>query len=140
MACGEAATFAPGSDGAPPLPWKVSVVRPGGKNLLTAAVPPGAEVTAVEAYRNVVPEALANDAGRVFRAPLPDWILFASSSAFENLVRVVPPEMLGQVRIGSIGPITSKSVERAGLRVAAEATVHSVDGLVSAVVQASVTG
>jgi uroporphyrinogen-III synthase len=100
----------------------------------------GAEVTAVEAYRNVVPEALANDAGRVFRAPLPDWVLFASSSACENLVRVVPPEMLGQVRIGSIGPITSKSVERAGLRVAAEATVHSVDGLVSAVVQASVTG
>src|SRR3954468_12494935 len=36
----------------------------------------GAEVTAVEAYRNVVPEALANDAGRVFRAPLPDWVLF----------------------------------------------------------------
>jgi uroporphyrinogen-III synthase len=99
----------------------------------------GAKVTTVEAYRNIVPDALAKDAGAIFQAPLPDWVLFASSSAVENLAGVVSQVVLGQVRIGSIGPITSRTVERAGLRVDAEATVHSVDGLVSAVVQASLT-
>jgi uroporphyrinogen-III synthase len=38
--------------------------------------------------------------------------------------------------IATIGPITSASVREAGLEVAAEAQVHSIDGLVEAVLAA----
>jgi hypothetical protein len=34
VACGDGVTFKPGMDGAPPLPWTVSVTTAGGKKLL----------------------------------------------------------------------------------------------------------
>jgi len=92
----------------------------------------GAEVTVVEAYRNVVPGAAAEQARLILREPYPDWITFTSSSAIENLVRITGPEPIACVKIASIGPVTSETVRHSGLIVAAEAALHSVAGLVSA--------
>lgn len=39
--CGVSMTFTPGSGGAPPLPWTVTVTSSGGKVLLTKVLSPG---------------------------------------------------------------------------------------------------
>jgi uroporphyrinogen III methyltransferase/synthase len=96
----------------------------------------GAEVDVVEAYRNVVPAEAAEKAACIFREPYPDWVLFASSSAVDNLVHLIGLDRLRDIRIGTIGPITSKTVCKHGLSVAAEAEPHTMEGLVEALRQA----
>ncbi|MFL6450591.1 MAG: uroporphyrinogen-III synthase [Bryobacteraceae bacterium] len=93
----------------------------------------GAMVTVVEAYRNVLPEGAADRASLLFRQPLPDWVLFASPSAVDHLAALVDLGTLAQVKIASIGPVTSKAVGKHGLKVIAEADPHDVNGLVTAV-------
>jgi uroporphyrinogen-III synthase len=92
----------------------------------------GWTVDEVVAYRTGTddPDPAAIDAaGRA------DAVAFTSSSTVERCIGLlgrggVPPV------IATIGPITSASVRGAGLEVAAEAQVHSIDGLVEAVVAA----
>jgi uroporphyrinogen-III synthase len=97
----------------------------------------GAEVNVVEAYRNVIPPEAAVKAAGIFREPYPDWVLFASSSAVDNLVHLIGVDQLRDTRIGTIGPITSKTVCKHGLSVAAEAEAHTMEGLVDALRQAA---
>lgn len=94
----------------------------------------GAEVTVVEAYRNICPPQAAKDAPRVFDEPLPDWVLFASPSAFHNLLLLIGPETLANVRLASIGPTTSAAISSHGLYVAVEAQEQTVESLVNALV------
>ena len=95
----------------------------------------GAQVDVVEAYRNIPPPETAQKAAGIFREPYPDWVLFASSSAAENLIALIGPEPLRNVSIGTIGPATSQTVTKAGLIVTTEASVHSVPGLMNAIVR-----
>ena len=97
----------------------------------------GASVEVVEAYRNVVPSGAASLAKEILRDPFPDWITFASSSALENLVALIGTEPLKSVPIASIGPITSASVRRHGLSVAAEAHVAGAEGILQAILRQS---
>jgi uroporphyrinogen-III synthase len=97
----------------------------------------GAQVEVVEAYRNVIPPEAADRAAAVFREPYPDWVLFASSSAVDNLVRLIGVERLRRTKIATIGPITSKTVLDHGLIVTAQAEVHTTQGLIDAVCQAA---
>ncbi len=92
----------------------------------------GAEVDVVEAYRNVIPYEAPAQAQAVFQEPLPDWVTFASSSAVEHLLALVDVEVVKEVKIASIGPATSATVERFGLTVAAEGLKHTVEGLIDA--------
>lgn len=61
------------------------------------------------------------------------WILFASSSAAENWHKLGLHPRMGAAppRVLSIGPVTSRALHRLGMAVAAEAENHSVDGLVT---------
>jgi uroporphyrinogen-III synthase len=97
----------------------------------------GAEVEVVQAYQNVLPWDAPARAKQVFSEPLPDWVTFASSSAVDNLTHIVEPEILQQVRIATIGPVTSETVRAQGLEVAAEASVHSINGLIEALQSAT---
>jgi uroporphyrinogen III methyltransferase/synthase len=69
----------------------------------------------------------------VFREPYPDWVTFASSSAVENLVRLIGPEPLRHLKIATIGPVTSNTVRKHGLEIVAEADPHTIEGLVKAI-------
>lgn len=93
----------------------------------------GAAVEFVEAYRNHIPSGAAERIAEVFRAPLPDWVTFASSSAVEHTVELVGLELLAQVKIATIGPATSETVRQSGLPVDAEAQIHTAAGLVAAI-------
>lgn len=93
----------------------------------------GAEVEVVEAYRNIVPADAAERASAAFEKPSPDWVTFASASAVESLVKLVGRDVLSQVKIATIGGITSTAARKHGLAVTAEAAVSTVAGLVEAV-------
>lgn len=92
----------------------------------------GATVNVVEVYRNVVPDDLAERAARVLSKPYPDWVTFASPSAFLNLRSVTERATLQGVRIATIGPVTSETVRKHGFAITAEASPHTVEGLVEA--------
>jgi uroporphyrinogen-III synthase len=100
----------------------------------------GALVDVVEAYRNQAPAGSEARARQLFAAAVPpDWIIFASPSAVDNLVAIAGVEALGSSKIASIGPTTSASLRRHRVTVAAEPREHTIDGLVMAIVE-SVTG
>lgn len=90
----------------------------------------GAIVDVVEAYRNVPPEGIAEQACQVFSPPTPDWVTFTSSSAVNCLVKFTGVDPLKRVRIATMGPITSESVRKHGLTVTAEPAEHTIAGLV----------
>lgn len=92
----------------------------------------GAEVDVVQAYQNVIPHNAPQQAQEVFQDPFPDWITFASSSAVDHLVALVPLETIKESKIASIGPATSATVEKHGLTVTSEALQHTIPGLIEA--------
>jgi uroporphyrinogen III methyltransferase/synthase len=97
----------------------------------------GARMDVVEAYRNVVPANAAVRAGEIFSSERkPDWITFTSSSTVKNLLAILGRDALDGVRVASIGPVTSSTLCAHGLKVDAEATQFTVDGLVDAILAA----
>jgi uroporphyrinogen III methyltransferase/synthase len=94
----------------------------------------GAIVDVVEAYRTIIPEDAATRA-RELLARKPDWITFTSSSTVTNCIAAAGREALQGVKIASIGPITSATVRECGLTVDVEANPHTIEGLVTALVQ-----
>jgi uroporphyrinogen III methyltransferase/synthase len=93
----------------------------------------GAHVDVVETYRNVLPDDARERASAIFREPYPGWVLFASSSAVDNLVELVGADRLHHTKIASIGPITSATIRKHGLNVHAEADPHTTEGLIRAI-------
>lgn len=111
--------------------------------LLTA----GAAVDDVPFYRTVRPPALAPAAEQALRQGRADWVTFTSSSTVENFLALLaslgdadPAELLRSVRLASIGPVTSDTMRKRGLSVAAEADPHDVPHLVEAIVAARQRG
>ena len=62
-----------------------------------------------------------------------DAVTFTSSSTVENFCAAIRNLPDPQPTVFSIGPVTSATAERLGLRVDAEATEHTIDGLVATV-------
>src|SRR5262245_58288044 len=99
----------------------------------------GAEVDVVEAYRTVAPAIdVAGIKRRMQRGQL-DVITFTSSSTVVNFVRLLGGGKLsgivGTAVVACIGPITAKTVEELGGRVAIMAREFTIDGLVTAIVE-----
>ncbi len=92
----------------------------------------GAIVDEAVAYRTV-PETEDVSGGIArFRAEGADLITFTSSSTVENFMALklpLPPEM----RTASIGPITTETMRKLGLRVDIEASQYDIPGLISAI-------
>ena len=97
----------------------------------------GAQVDVVEAYRNVIPPDAAACAASIICEPYPDWVTFASSSAVDNLVQLVGTAPLRFMKIATIGPVTSKTVRKHDLEVTVEASVHTIEGMVKAICDAT---
>lgn len=68
-----------------------------------------------------------------------DWITFTSTSTVEAFFAQVPLEVVqhAAVRIGSIGPVVTQHLQRMNLEPAVQADVHTIDGLVEALEDAS---
>ena len=97
----------------------------------------GAEVDVISTYRTTLPEASRILAEKVFSAKqCPDWITFTSSSTVNNFASLTPVEQLKNVRIASIGPVTSETIRQLGLNVDIEAREYTTDGLLQALTEA----
>ncbi|MEX2599411.1 MAG: uroporphyrinogen-III C-methyltransferase, partial [Dehalococcoidia bacterium] len=79
----------------------------------------GATVEDVIAYRTVIPEDAAGKAREVLESGSVDIVTFTSSSTVKNLMDLLQGDtaLLQNVRIASIGPVTSETARSLGLRV-----------------------
>jgi uroporphyrinogen-III synthase len=89
-------------------------------------------VDEVVAYRTV---AGTPDPGALAAAARADAVAFTSSSTVDRTVALLGLDHVPPV-VASIGPVTSASVVAAGLSVTVEATEHTIDGLVAALLTA----
>ena len=92
----------------------------------------GATVDDVEVYQTSAPADLAARA-RIILDRKPQWITFTSSSTVENFIAAAGREALGQIKIASIGPITSATLRRHGVEPTVEARPHTIGGIVRAI-------
>jgi len=73
-----------------------------------------------------------------------DWILFTSANAVRFFAaaagRAAAPEIPGPVRIGSVGPATTRELARRGLPVHLTAEVHTGEGLVAGLAREGIEG
>ena len=90
----------------------------------------GWRVDVVDAYRTIPVEPTDAERERIIGA---DIVTFTSSSTVENWVAAFGIETLPNV-VACIGPITADTARRAGLRVDVIADVHTIDGLVDALI------
>jgi uroporphyrinogen III methyltransferase/synthase len=93
----------------------------------------GAYVDVLAVYRTVAAE--PPDPATISGA---DWITFTSSSTVENTVNALGVERLRNLKIASIGPVTTATIRRLGLEVTIEASPYTVDGLVNAMMLSSI--
>lgn len=111
---------------------RADIARPELPKLLTDA---GAKVTEVVAYQTRVAEALEPEIIEALRHREIDWVTFTSSSTASNLVQLLGAEataLLQNLRVASIGPITSQTLHKLGIKPTIEATTSNVPGLVEA--------
>lgn len=89
--------------------------------------------TCVSLYHTVVDERKADELSRLIKTA--DYITFASSSAVKAFTAMV--ENLDEVKgkYISIGPVTSKTAENRGLRLAKTAVSYTAEGIVEAILQ-----
>ena len=92
----------------------------------------GVEVITVSTYGLVVVPPREEEVAAVEAlTPEDSCVVFMSPSAVRSTVETFPaPEHLKCLRVVSIGPVTSKAVRDAGLKVFAEAKEHTEDGIV----------
>lgn len=91
----------------------------------------GVRVTDVDAYRTIMPVAHAVELRDI------DAVTFTSSSTVRNLHAMLNEhqrQTLAGLAVFCIGPVTARTAQEMGLPVAAVASEHTVEGLVSALV------
>jgi uroporphyrinogen-III synthase len=93
----------------------------------------GWETTEVVAYHTVPVRTLDPAARRRLDAGEVDWVAFTASSTVEGFLRGYGGPPPPGVRVAAIGPVTADTARSAGIRVAATATDHTIDGLVAAI-------
>jgi len=95
----------------------------------------GAEVENVPVYTNVTEKTdCGRLKGKIAKNEI-DWITFASPSSVKGFFEQIPPDLINSssARIASIGPVTSEALASLGVKVVAEATEHTIDGLLAAI-------
>ena len=94
----------------------------------------GYDVEVLPVYRTVRAEPNADALARV-RAGDVDAITFTSSSTVDNLCDLLGEAPDPQPMVVSIGPATSETTTGRGLRVDIEAADHTIDGVVTALLE-----
>jgi len=97
----------------------------------------GAEVDVVAAYRNLPPEGKEVERIRsLVDSAESEAVLFTSSSTVQNLFDLLSEDAasrLDELDLFSIGPITTRTAERLGVRVAATSPEQTIESLVATV-------
>jgi len=100
----------------------------------------GIRVDELEVYEAVPERAVSKAHWELLENGLVDIITFTSSSTVKNLVSILGPDLVAelreQVRVACIGPITAQTAQEAGFRVDIVAKEFTIDGLVQAIIRA----
>jgi uroporphyrinogen III methyltransferase/synthase len=101
----------------------------------------GCEVDVVPVYRTVAPAPAAfREIVAMLEAGSLDCVTFTSTSTVDNVCDALHAldadavDLLSRTCVASIGPITTASAERRGVRVDVSAEPHTIEGLVAAIV------
>jgi uroporphyrinogen III methyltransferase/synthase len=94
----------------------------------------GATLDEVDTYRTITPPDAAAKAHELLASGTLSAVTFTSSSTVRNLMGLVGGDvsLFNDVRVLSIGPVTTATARALGLRVDVEATEHTVPGVVAA--------
>ena len=113
-----------------------------GRAILNEELARIAEVEQVTAYRNVDADSIPPSVLRRLEEGTVDWVTLTSpaiAARFFSLLTDRAKASIGRaVRLASLSPVTSAEVERLGGKVAAEAAVHTWDGLIEAIASAPI--
>ncbi len=111
---------------------RADIARPALPKLLAEA---GANIEDLAIYETALAQSLPDAVLAALRAGEVDWITFTSASTARNMAQLLGDEkpLLANVKIASIGPITSDAVRELGLNVALEAPTSTMPGLVDAI-------
>jgi uroporphyrinogen III methyltransferase/synthase len=96
----------------------------------------GFNVSIIDLYDTAVPKEGASALKEALKEQV-DYITFTSSSTVENFITLLGKDYrqkLSGIKFASIGPVTSKSLKKYGLKADIEAKVYTIDGLVAAIV------
>ena len=95
----------------------------------------GMRVSKIPIYRTIMPRGMSRRIEQVFRRPF-DLVMVTSASCVQHLHealrRTGRQRLFTHLPFASIGPITSEAVEALGGRVAVEASVSTIEGLLEA--------
>lgn len=103
--------------------------------LETALAAKGWETERVDAYRTVFATSLPREARDAFRRGEVDAVTFTSASTVRGFTNSLGAAK-GTPRVVCIGPVTAAAARNAGLRPAAVARPHTIEGLVAALERA----
>ncbi|GAB4260852.1 uroporphyrinogen-III C-methyltransferase [Thermincola ferriacetica] len=99
----------------------------------------GAEVEEVVAYKTVMGAGNAQLLRDMLAEKKLQILTFTSSSTVKNFVQMLDApnlqDLLADVTVASIGPITSNTAKELGIRVDVEAQEYTIDGLVEAILK-----
>jgi uroporphyrinogen III methyltransferase/synthase len=114
----------------------------GSPDLPTRLAEAGAQVDEAIVYRTRQAESLPAEFISAMQIGEVDWITFTSSSTARGFATLFgrPDVWPADLRVASIGPVTSKTCREVGLPVDVEASPHTLEGLVEAILQAQVAG
>jgi len=101
-----------------------------------------AQVNVVEAYETHVPSDAKAKLNRLFAntATRPHIVTFTSSSTATNFLDLLEKEHydgLREIKLASIGPVTSATLAKAGFKPRIEAKEYTMEGLARAIVEAT---
>ena len=104
----------------------------------TELIKAGAKLDVIEAYETVLPESSRAELAKVLRDPRrkPDVITFTSSSTAKNFMELLGKgndALLAGIKLASIGPVTSDTMRKLGLRVDIEAREYTIPSLVATI-------
>jgi len=94
----------------------------------------GFKVDLIDLYDTVVPKESALSLKKALKERL-DYVTFTSSSTVDNFIQLLGKDYRRKIRgvkFASIGPVTSKTLKKYGLRADVEAKIYTIDGLVEA--------
>lgn len=100
----------------------------------------GARVDVADAYETVLPGTSAAALRVVFRDPeqKPHAVVFTSTSTVQNFLELLGKEnvaLLTDVKLASIGPVTSETLRRSGLQAHIEAAEYTIPALADALAE-----
>jgi len=95
----------------------------------------GADVDNVPVYTTVTEKGDCDWLTEKITKGLIDWLTFTSPSCVRAFFEQIKPDVVksGNVKVASIGPVTSAQLEKLGVRIDAQAAEHTIDGLLDAV-------